>query len=104
MVVATTCATMPGPAMHPVATTIGHAGELLVVLVEQGARVTGDVADRCPGELVAMVEPAHARPTQHVTDGGTGIPGQIRQTVWPVAALDPGREDGLDGRSWQRPR
>ena len=37
------------PATDPMAATVGDAAELLVVLVEQGARMAGHVADRGPG-------------------------------------------------------
>jgi hypothetical protein len=58
--------------------------------------MTGDVADRCPGELVAMVESAHARSSQDIADGRAGEACEIGQTMGSEASLDTSREDDLD--------
>ncbi len=61
--------------------TIGHPPELLVVLVEQGAGMTCHVADRDPGELVRLVEPAHARAPEHVRDGRAGMAREVGEAM-----------------------
>ncbi len=77
--------------------------ELLVVLVEQRSRMAGDVADGCAGELVGLVEPAHARARQDVRYGRAGVAREVGQPVRPVAVGDPRAEDGLDLLPGKRP-
>ena len=91
------------PTVDPMAAAGGHPAELLVVLVEEGTRVTGLVADRGTGRAIGIPQPADAGPSERGIDRRSGMAGQRRQSVRATAALDPGGEDRLGLLDWQRP-
>ena len=91
------------PATGPMTTTIGHAAELLVVLVEQGARMAGDVADRDPGRPVGIPKPAEAGAPKGRVDGRSRVASQRGEPVWAPPSIDSGRHDRLGLGRRQRP-
>ena len=74
--------------------------ELLVVLVEQGARVAGDVADRRRGHPVGVAQPAETAADQDPVDRRGRPPEQRPEAIGAVSPVGAGREDlGLGGRA-----
>jgi len=87
-----------------VASAVGHPAELLVVLVEEGTRVAGLVADRDPGRPVGIVQPTETGAPEGGVHGRAGMAGQRRQAMRAPATLDPGSDDRLRLVGRQRPR
>ena len=53
---------------HAPAAAVGHPAELLVVLVDEGAGMAGDIADGGPGHPVGIAQPAEAGPSEDAVD------------------------------------
>jgi hypothetical protein len=77
------------------ATTAGDPAELLVVLVDERARVVVDVADGHPTEAIGIAQPAVARPGEHGIDGRARLAQQRAKAVRTPAPFHPGGEDRL---------
>ncbi len=82
----------------------GDATELLVVLVDERARVVVDVADRHAARSVGVAQPTHPGPAEDLADRRARMTGQRRQAVWPVSPADPGADDEIDLLGRQRAR
>lgn len=65
------------------ASTWGHAAELLDVDVDELTRSCADIADRHAGETIAMGEPADAVAAEDAVHGRAGIPQERPETVRP---------------------
>ena len=68
------------------AATVGHAAELLVVLVQEGARMAGHIAHRRAGHPVGIRQATDAVPAEDGVAGRARPAGQIGETVRSVAA------------------
>ena len=81
MVVAADAAVLRGvaPTEDAPATAVGHPTELLVVLVDERARMAGHVADRGAGHPIGVAQAVEAGPAEDAVDGRAGVPGERRQ-------------------------
>jgi hypothetical protein len=101
---------VPAAAQDPPAAAVRHPAELLVVLVDEGARVAGDVADRSRGHPVGVAQAVEAGPPEDAVDrraGMTGQRGQPGRAVPPPGACPEDRRGHLVRRAaWRtvRPR
>jgi hypothetical protein len=80
----------------PMPTAVGDPAELLVVLVDERARVVVDVADRHAGQPVGIAQPAVAGAGEDRIHGRARMTGQRAQAVRAPAPLDPGPQDLRD--------
>jgi hypothetical protein len=87
---------------HPVAAPVGDASELLVVLVDERARVIVDVADGDPAETVGVPQSAVAGPGKDRIHGRARVTGQGSEAVGTPASVDPGTEDRRDLVGWRQ--
>jgi len=94
--------TAPGPVTteHSPAAAIRDPALLLVVLVDERTRMTGDIADRDAGHPITVAQPAEATPDEHPVDGRRRSTEQRSEAIGSVSPGRPGREDlGFDARA-----
>ena len=75
----------PGPAEDPPTAAVGHPAELLVVLVDERARMARDIADRSRGHPVGVAQAVEAGPAEDAVDRRARVPGERRQASRTVA-------------------
>ena len=92
------------PAQNPVPATGGDPAELLVVLVDERARVVVDVADRHPRQPIGVAQPAVPGPGEDGVHGRSRVSGQGCQAMWTPAPVDPRPEDRRDLVGWRQAR
>jgi len=80
-----------------VAAAIGDPAQLLVVLVDEGTRMTGLVAaDGQARRPIEVGQAGHARAIEDRGDGRSRMPRERTETVGTPAPLGPGGQDPLD--------
>jgi hypothetical protein len=77
----------------PPAAASRHPAELLVVLVDEGARMAGHVADRSGGHPVGIAQAVQAGPPEDAVDRRAGMAGQRGQAGRAVPPTSAGRDD-----------
>jgi hypothetical protein len=86
-------------------TTVGDPAELLVVLVQERARVALlEAPDRQPGRAIEIDEARHAGPPQDCPNGRRRVTEQRPQSVGPPAPPAAGIEHALDLGCRRHPR
>jgi len=80
-------------AERPPATAVGDPALLLVVLVDERARVAGDIADRGGRHPVGVAQPAEAAPGEDPVDRRRRPPEQWAEAIGAVSPARPGGED-----------
>jgi len=75
------------------ATALRHPAELLVVLVDEGSRVAGDVTDRRRGHPVGVAEAVEAGPAEDAIDCRARMAGERSQTGRAISSPGAGPQD-----------
>ena len=92
-------------AEHSPATAVRDPSELLVVLVDEGSRMTGHVADRSGGHPVGVTQPVEAGPAEDAVDRRAGMARERRQAGRAIASPSPRSKDrrshGVGRAAWR---
>ena len=87
----------PGPILAstegPPATTIGDPAELLVVLVDEGPGMAGDVANWCRGHPIGVAKAAQAVPAEGSMHGRRGQSEEWPEAVRAISPAGPGGDE-----------
>jgi len=92
------------PTADAPAATVGDAAKLLVVLVQEGSRMAGDIADRRRGHPVGVAQPAEAAALEDPVHGRRRQAQEWSQSIRAIPPTGAGGQDLDLDRSRQPPR